>query len=391
MTDVRERVVGGTSVKITQLRTFIVDAGSGNWVFVKVYTDEGLVGLGEGTITSKSQTVAAAIMEHERYLIGKDPRQIERLWQAMYRYPRWRGGPVLNSAISAIEIALWDILGKSLNVPIYQLLGGACRDRIRMYAHVSGRSPEEIAERSQKLVEQGYTALKTSPLVVNDGVVRSNQGIREGVAKVRAMREAVGPDVDILLDAHGQFTPVMALDMAERLVELQPFFFEEATQPEDVDGLAWLSERVRIPLATGERLFTKYGFTQIVDRHLVNYIQPDIVHCGGILELKKIAAMAEAHSIDVAPHNPQSEVSTMASIHLNACTPNAVILEHVHANPPWRYDLFDTTYNVKDGYAELPTKPGLGLELNEAETAKHPYRADFRNMWVWEDGSVADA
>jgi len=378
-------------VKITQLRTFIVDAGSGNWVFVKVYTDEGLVGLGEGTITSKSQTVAAAIMEHERYLIGKDPRQIERLWQAMYRYPRWRGGPVLNSAISAIEIALWDILGKSLNVPIYQLLGGACRDRIRMYAHVSGRSPEEIAERSQKLVEQGYTALKTSPLVVNDGVVRSNQGIREGVAKVRAMREAVGPDVDILLDAHGQFTPVMALDMAERLVELQPFFFEEATQPEDVDGLAWLSERVRIPLATGERLFTKYGFTQIVDRHLVNYIQPDIVHCGGILELKKIAAMAEAHSIDVAPHNPQSEVSTMASIHLNACTPNAVILEHVHANPPWRYDLFDTTYNVKDGYAELPTKPGLGLELNEAEAAKHPYRADFRNMWVWEDGSVADA
>ncbi len=378
-------------MKITQLRTFIVDAGSGNWVFVKVYTDEGLVGLGEGTITSKSQTVAAAIMEHERYLIGKDPRQIERLWQAMYRYPRWRGGPVLNSAISAIEIALWDILGKSLNVPIYQLLGGACRDRIRMYAHVSGRSPEEIAERSQKLVEQGYTALKTSPLVVNDGVVRSNQGIREGVAKVRAMREAVGPDVDILLDAHGQFTPVMALDMAERLVELQPFFFEEATQPEDVDGLAWLSERVRIPLATGERLFTKYGFTQIVDRHLVNYIQPDIVHCGGILELKKIAAMAEAHSIDVAPHNPQSEVSTMASIHLNACTPNAVILEHVHANPPWRYDLFDTTYNVKDGYAELPTKPGLGLELNEAEAAKHPYRADFRNMWVWEDGSVADA
>src|SRR5579883_3270809 len=378
-------------MKITQLRTFIVDGGSSNWVFVKVYTDEGLVGLGEGTIASKAQTMAAAIMENERYLIGKDPRQIERLWQAMYRYPRWRGGPVLNSAISAIEIALWDILGKSLNVPIYQLLGGACRDRIRMYAHVSGRSPEEIAERSQKLVEQGYTALKTSPLVVNDGVVRSNQGIREGVAKVRAMREAVGDDVDILLDAHGQFTPVMALDVAERLAELRPFFLEEATQPEDIDGLAWLAERVRIPLATGERLFTKYGFTQIVDRHLVNYVQPDIVHCGGILELKKIAAMAEAHSIDVAPHNPQSEVSTMASIHLNACTPNAVILEHVHANPPWRYDLFDTTYNVKDGYAELPTKPGLGLELNEAEAAKHPYRADFRNMWVWEDGSVADA
>ena len=378
-------------MKITGLRTFVVDGGAGNWVFVKVYTDEGLVGLGEGTITSKALAVEAAILEHERYLVGKDPRQIERLWQAMYRYPRWRGGPILNSAISAIEIALWDILGKSLNVPIYQLLGGACRDQVRMYAHVGGRSPEEIADNSRKLVEGGYTALKTSPLVVRDGVVRSNQGIREGVAKIRAVREAVGPDVDILLDAHGQFTPVMALDMAERLAELHPFFFEEATQPEDIDGLAWLSERVRIPLATGERLFTKYGFTSIIDRHLVNYIQPDIVHCGGILELKKIAAMAEAHSIDVAPHNPQAEVSTMASIHLNACTPNAVILEHVHQNPPWRYDIFDGKYNVANGYCELPTKPGLGLELNEAEAAKHPYHADFRSMWVWDDGSVADA
>ena len=378
-------------MKITGLRTFVVDGGAGNWVFVKVHTDEGLVGLGEGTITSKALAVEAAILEHERFLVGKDPRQIERLWQAMYRYPRWRGGPVLNSAISAIEIALWDILGKSLNVPIYQLLGGACRDRVRMYAHVGGRSPEEIADNSRKLVEAGYTALKTSPLVVRDGVVRSNQGIREGVAKIQAVREAVGPDVDILLDAHGQFTPVMALDMAERLAELHPFFFEEATQPEDIDGLAWLSERVRIPLATGERLFTKYGFTSIIDRHLVNYIQPDIVHCGGILELKKIAAMAEAHSIDVAPHNPQAEVSTMASIHLNACTPNAVILEHVHQNPPWRYDIFDGEYNVKNGYCDLPTKPGLGLDLNEAEAAKHPYHADFRSMWVWDDGSVADA
>lgn len=377
-------------MKITQLRTFIVDGGSSNWVFVKVYTDEGIVGLGEGTIASKAQTVAAAIMEHERYLVGKDPRQIERLWQAMYRYARWRGGPVLNSAISAIEIALWDVLGKALGVPIYQLLGGACRDRVRMYAHLRGRSPEEAADHGHRLVAAGYTAVKMGAFVAEDGVVRPNSGIREGVAKIRAVREAVGPDVDVLLDAHGQLTLVMALDLAERVAELRPFFLEEATQPEDVDGLAWLAERVRVPLATGERLFTKYGFAPIVDRHLVSYVQPDIVHCGGILELKKIAAMAEAHSIDVAPHNPQSEVSTMASIHLNACTPNAVILEHVHQSPPWRYEIFEGGYTVKDGYAELPTKPGLGLELNEAEAAKHPYRPDLRPMWVWEDGSVAD-
>lgn len=377
-------------MKITQLRTFIVDGGSSNWVFVKVYTDEGLVGLGEGTIASKAQTMAAAIMEHERYLIGKDARQIERLWQAMYRYARWRGGPVLNSAISAIEIALWDILGKSFGAPIYQLLGGACRDRVRMYAHLRGSSPEDVADHARSLVEAGYTALKMGTFVAPDGIVRASNGVREGVARVRAVREAVGSDVDVLVDAHGQLTPVMALDAAERLAELRPFFVEEATQPEDVDGLAWLAERVRVPLATGERLFTKYGFVPIVDRHLVSYIQPDIVHCGGILELKKIAAMAEAHSIDVAPHNPQSEVSTLASIHLNACTPNAVILEHVHQQPPWRHDIFDGGYVVKDGYVELPSKPGLGLELNEAEAAKHPYRPDLRTMWVWEDGSVAD-
>lgn len=380
-------------MKITKLRTFIVDGGMTNWVFVKIYTDEGLVGLGEGTITSKAQTVATAIQEHERFLVGKDPRQIELLWQAMYRYPRWRGGPVLNSAISAVEIALWDILGKSLGTPIYQLLGGAARHRVRMYAHVRGATPEALAEHAVSLVESGYTALKFSPLTASaDDTVRARVGIREGLAKVKAVREAVGPDIDVLLDAHGRLTPVMALELCERVAEYRPLFVEEAAQPEDVDGLAWLAERVKVPLATGERHFTKYGFAPIVDRHLVSYVQPDIVHCGGILELKKIAAMAEAHSIDVAPHNPQGEVSTVASIHLNACTPNAVILEHIHQRPAWRYDIFGgQAYEVCKGFVDLPTKPGLGLELDEAEAAKHPYRADFRDMWVWEDGSVADA
>ena len=378
-------------MKITQLRTFVVDGGSANWVFVKVYTDEGLVGLGEGTIASKAQTMSAAIMEHERYLVGKDPRQIERLWQAMYRYARWRGGPVLNSAISAIEIALWDIVGQALGVPIYQLLGGAARDRVRMYAHLGGQTPEETAERARRLVDAGYSALKMGSFVARDGVVRSSEGIRLGLARVRAVRDAIGPDVDVLIDAHGQLTPVMALEFCERVAEYRPFFVEEPTQPEDVDGLAWLAARVTVPLATGERLFTKYGFAPIVDRHLVSYIQPDVVHCGGILELKKIAAMAEAHSIDVAPHNPQSEVSTLASLHDSACTPNAVILEHVHQSPEWRHDLFGgPAYEVKGGYVELPTRPGLGLALDEAEAAKHPYRPDLRPMWVWPDGSVAD-
>lgn len=377
-------------MKIRALKTFIVDGGSSNWVFVKVYTDEGLTGLGEGTIASKAMTVAAAIMEHERYLVGKDPLQIEKLWQAMYRYARWRGGPVLNSAISAIEIALWDIKGKALGVPIYQLLGGAARDKIRMYTHVHGSSPEAAAEHALSLISQGYTALKMSPFAAPDGIVRSSEGIRLGAARVKAVRAAAGEAVDIGLDAHGQLTPVMAVEVAERVAEYKPLFLEEATQPEDLDTLAWVAARVNVPLATGERLFTKYGFADLCARHLVSYIQPDIVHAGGILEMKKIAAIAEAHYIDVAPHNPQSEVSTMASLHLDACTPNCVIQEHVTESPPWRYDLFEGGAVIIDGYAQLPDKPGLGIDLLEKEAEKYPYRADFRPMWTFPDGSVAD-
>jgi galactonate dehydratase len=381
-------------MKIAGLRTFIVDSSGGRggpqWVFVKVLTDQdGLWGLGEGSVTSKATTIAAAIMEHERFLQGRDPLNIEWLWQQMYRVPRWRGGPVLNSAISAIEIALWDIKGKLYGQPIYQLVGGACRDRVRMYAHGGGGTPEQAAENALKLQERGYTALKTGSIHVENSVIRPGSGLARGVEKIRAIRAAVGPDFDIAIDAHGQLTPPLALEFAERVAEYRPLFLEEPTQPEDQDSLAWLSARSRVPLATGERLFTKWGFADLCARHLVSYVQPDVVHCGGILELKKIAALAEAHFIDCAPHNPQSWVSTMASLHVDACTPNCVIQEHIQG-PLWQADLFQTELKVADGYAPLPTAPGLGLDFDEAEAARHPYVPDFRPEWRWEDGSVAD-
>lgn len=381
-------------MKITQLQTFIVDSADGRggpqWVFVKVLTDEpDLSGLGEGSVTSKASTVAAAIMEQERFLIGRDPLNIESLWQQLYRVPRWRGGPVLNSAISAVEIALWDIKGKAYGQPIYQLLGGACRDRIRMYAHCHGASPEQAAESALALQAQGYTAVKASSIHVEDGLVRPAAGLERGAAKIRAMRQAVGPELDIAIDAHGQLTTPMALDFAERIYECRPLFLEEPTQPEDLDSLAWLGAHTRVPLATGERLFTKWGFADLCARHLVSYVQPDVVHCGGILELKKIAAIAEAHFIDCAPHNPQSWVSTFASLHVDACTPNCVIQEHI-SGPAWQADLFRTEWGLVDGYAALPTGVGLGLDFDEEEAARHPYTPDFRPEWRWEDGSVAD-
>jgi galactonate dehydratase len=383
-------------MKITGLKTFLVDSTSGRpepgpqWVFVKLFTDEpGLYGVGEGSVTSKAATVAAAIEELERFLAGRDPLNIEGLWQQLYRVPRWRGGPVLCSAISALDIALWDIKGKAYGQPIWQLLGGACRDRIRMYAHCGGTTPEQAAANARKVKEQGFTALKTGALHVEDEVVRPARGLRMSLEKIAAMREAVGEEFEIGIDAHGQLTPPMALEFCRRVEPYRPMFVEEPVQPEDLDALAWLSQKSPVPLATGERLFTKWGFAELCARHLVSYVQPDVVHCGGITELRKIAAIAEAHFIDVAPHNPQSRVSTMASLHVDACTPNCIIQEQI-TGPPWQADLFHAELPIVEGYCSLPKGPGLGLDFNEAEAAKHPYRPDFRPEWKWPDGSVAD-
>ena len=382
----------GLHLKITGLKTFVVNVGSVNWVFVKIHTNQGLTGLGEGSVTSKEATIAEAIREHERFLVGKDPTEIERLWQAMFRYPRWRGGPVLNSAISAVEIALWDILGKAVGLPIYRLLGGACRDRIRMYVHAGGQTPEEAAHNALAVRERGYTALKWAPFEPRQNTIRARDQVRRAVARMEAQRKALGDDFDILIDAHGRLTPVVAAEACQALEPLRPFFVEEPTQPEDLDTLAWLGARTRVPLATGERLFTKYGFADLCARHLVSYVQPDVVHAGGILECKKIGAIAEAHSIEMTLHNPQSEVSTLASLHVDACTPNCVIQEMVDNRAPWIKDLFfGGALKIKNGYAELPDRPGLGVDLDEKVAAQHPYKPVNRQNWTWEDGAAADS
>ena len=379
-------------MKITGLKTFVVASApnGGNWVFVKIYTDQdGLTGLGEGTVTSKAQTIAAAIEEHERYLIGKDPHNIEGLWQAMYRYPRWRGGPVLNSAISAIEMALWDIKGKALGVPVWQLLGGAARDRVRLYAHGNPHTDEGIAKIQEKFAA-GFTGVKMPPFTVKGNVVHARRDVREGAATIVRLRELIGPDVDILIDAHGLFTPTMALDFAKKVEAAEPMWIEEATQPEDLATLGWLAERSPVPLATGERLFTKWGFNDLIQQRAVTFIQPDISHAGGILETKKIAAMAEAKFIEVSLHSASSEVLTAANIHLDVCTPNCTIQEYQN-NGPWRYELIKTSIVIKNGFAELPQAPGLGVELDEKVAAAHPYNPDFRHQYTFADGSVADA
>jgi L-alanine-DL-glutamate epimerase-like enolase superfamily enzyme len=374
------------NLKITALKTFIVNAGNLNWVFCNVYTNGGLVGLGEGSVTSKEATVAQAIMEHERFLMGKDPTDIELLWQGMFRFPRWRGGPILNSAVSAVEIALWDIVGQALGVPIYKLLGGAARNRIRMYLDV-GSTPEDFL----RAKELGYTAAKTTPLSPVKDLVQPTAMVREGVRKLTAIRKAVGDDFDIAVDAHGRCTTAMAIDFCTRVEDLDLLFVEEPTQLEDLGELALLREKTKTHLATGERSFTKYGFADFCSRHLVDYIQPDVCHAGGILELKKIGVLAETWRVNLAPHNPQSFVSSMASLHVDATTPSATIQEYTVNRTPWVQDLFEGAGpEVKDGYAELPTRPGLGLALNEKVAAQHPYKPTNRPEYHFGDGSVTD-
>jgi galactonate dehydratase len=373
-------------LKITDLKTFVVNAGTVNWVFCKVYTNQGLTGLGEGSITSKEATLAEAIREHHRFLVGKDPSEIELLWQGMFRYPRWRGGPILNSAISAVEIALWDILGKALGVPVYRLMGGAARKRIRLYKDV-GSTPEAFLEAK----EEGYSAAKSGFIAVENDLVKPAYAVREGARRLEAVRKAVGEDFDICIDAHGKLTTPMAVDFCTRIEELRPFFVEEPTQLEDLGELELLRQKTKVPLATGERSFTKYGFAEFCTRHLVNYVQPDVCHAGGILELKKIGTIAETFRIEMAPHNPQSLVSTFASMHVNATTPAATILEYNPSRLPWVRDLFGgAAVNVKAGFAELPDKPGLGFDLNEKVAAEHPYKPVNRPNYIFSDGGVAD-
>ena len=400
------------NLRVTDLRTFVVDAQTDeNFVFVKIYTNQGITGLGEGTLTGKARTVEQAILEHKRYLVGQDPRDIERHWQGMFRGPRYRGGPVLMSALSAVDIALWDILGQALGQPIWKLLGGKARDQVRVYPHTSSGNrilPSQDASRADmrtaeahdiegwvglwiRRKEEGWTACKGSFLPKKGNLMEPAKAVPQGIERLAAVRDAVGLDFDICVELHGQATPTMAVEFCRRAEEYRPLWVEEPTQLEDLGELAHLRSHTRVPLATGERLFSKYGFSEICARHLVDYVQPGVVHCGGILEMRKIAALADAFRIEVAPHNPQSEVSTIASLHVCMSTPNATILEIGSGQSPFWEDLFyGGAVKFDKGSALPPDRPGLGLDLDERVAARYPYKPQNWRALRFSDGAVAD-
>lgn len=389
-------------MKITAIHTRVVNAEMRNWVFVKVETDEpGLFGWGEATLEWKTRAVAGAIEDLTPLLLGRDPRDIEQAVRVMTKQSFWRLGAIGMSAVSGIELALWDILGKHLNVPVWRLLGGKVRDKVGVYTHLGmgdmravyeTDSIEPLVERAREVVENGYRAFKAvfvpythyhAPLPEVDKVARM----------MEAMRSAVGDDIEIMVDFHGRPASAgAALAYIEALAPGRPMFIEEPVPPGDFQSLASLARRTNVPLATGERLIDRTEFDALFATGAIDIVQPDICHCGGLLEAKKIAARAEALGIGVAPHNPLGPIAGVAALHFAVSTPNHVIQEEMVGAVPWYFDVVQGPIRRVDGFWQVPDAPGLGIVVDEAECARHPYKQEVLHTQnaVLADGTIVD-
>jgi len=363
-------------MKVTNVKAFVVDCYRTNWVFVKIYTDEGITGVGEGTLEYKEKAFLGALEHIKEYLVGKDPRQIETHWHMTYRDAYWRGGPVLMSALSAVEMALWDILGKSLNTPVYQLLGGKYHEKVRIYVNgwfAGAREPEEFGEKAKIAVQKGITAMKWDPFGKSYLQI-SNADLDKALRNIAAVREAVGDSVDLLIEGHGRFDVPTGIKIARELEQFKPMFFEEPTPPDNLEALKAVRDKSPVAISAGERLYSRWDYRKLFDLRAADYIQPDISHAGGISELKKIAAEAETRYIPFAPHNPSGPVANAATLQLAASCPNFCILEIMYQDVDWRKDVTNESLQYADGYMYIPDKPGLGIDINEEACLAHPYQ-----------------
>ena len=373
-------------MRIVDVKTYVLGTAWRNLTFVEVHTDEGITGVGEARMLNHTDALLGYLAEAvPNHVLGSDPFQIEDLVFRMMRNDYARPDYVMMSGIAAIEIACWDIMGKALGLPVYQLLGGAVRDRIKAYAngwYTVERTPEEFAEAARRAVARGYRALKLDPFGAGYYELELEEK-RRVVALVEAVREAVGPDVEILIEMHGRFNPATAIEMARLLEPYRPGWIEEPVPPHNLAALKKVAEQVTIPVATGERIHTRYDFRELFELQAADIIQPDITHLGGLLETKKLAAWADAYYILVAPHNVCGPVGTAANLHLAACTTNFKIQEHfndfaeefVKAAAPG-------VPEVVDGFFPLPSGPGLGVQLDHSVLEQHPRRRVFFNLFA---------
>lgn len=363
-------------MKITDVKTFVVYCYRTNYVFVKVYTDSGITGVGEGTLEYKEFALTGAIEHLKDFLLGKDPRQIEWLTHRMYRDSYWRVGPVMMAAVSTIEMALWDILGKFAGLPVYQLLGGKVRDGIRMYANgwfAGAKEPDEFARKAEEAVARGVTALKWDPFETAYMHLTEAQ-LRRSIRCVKEVREAVGPEVDLLIECHGRLDTSSALRVANELAPYRPMWFEEPVPPDCQSALAEVRQKSPVPIAAGERIYGIHQYSEFINARCADFLQPDVSHAGGIMEIKKIAAMAEARHVEVAPHNPSGPVANAATLQLAGNLSNFVILEIMLTDVEWRAELTDEAVTFSDGEILIPDRPGLGIELNEEACKRYPYQ-----------------
>jgi galactonate dehydratase len=366
-------------LKITKLETFLVKP---RWLFLKVYTDAGIVGLGEPILEGRAKTCAEAVKEIEPYLIRKDPRQVVHHWQAIYRHAFYRGGPIMTSALSGIDMALWDIKGKALGVPVYELLGGPTRRRVRVYAHAG--TPERIKEG----VKRGFTAFKTGPAKRRPSrYLETPAEVNYAAEKFAELRKAGGDDVDIAIDFHGAISPALAKVLIKALEPHQPMFIEEPINCQNHDIMAEIARGTHLPIATGERVFTKWGFREVLEKKAATILQPDLCHAGGITEVRLIAGMAEAYYATIAPHNPLGPISLAAGVQMAASIPNFLCQEQVSLGEGY----LKKPFTLRDGYLDLPTGPGLGIELDEnalADKIGHDWKN--REEYDKDDGAAVD-
>jgi mannonate dehydratase len=377
-------------MRITQIKTFVVGMPGHNVILLKIETDEGLFGIGEASLAGRDRGVLGVIEHFVPLLVGRDPSRIEDTWQELYRNTFWRGGPVLLSAISGIDIALWDLKGKRLNAPIFDLLGGKTRERIRVYTHVDGRSDDELVDRALERIAQGFTALRIVPSLFNVEPWDSRRSVRVSIRTVARLREAIGPDVDLLLDVHHRFSPMENVQFARGTGPYDLFFIEDPLPPDNLQSYQLLRAKIDVPLATGEAMVTKWSFKYLIENELIDYLRIDPIHVGGITETKKIAIMGEVHDVDLALHNPTSPVCAAACIQIDASSPNFGIQEAIF-QPEWMREIFPIQPEIRDGAFEVSDRPGLGIEFDEPAAQRYSTeRLTELPHLRREDGSVTD-
>ena len=376
-------------MKITEIKTFLCHAYRTNWVFLKVLTDEGVYGVGEATLEYKEHAVISAIHELDRVLIGKDPHNIEAIWHDCYRDAYWRGGPVLMSALAGVEMALWDIKGKALGVPVYQLLGGKIRESVPCYANAwfaGSKTPEDFAKCAKEAIKMGFSGLKWDPF----GSAYMNidpKGLSNALDCIAAVKDAVGDKVHLIIEGHGRFNIPTAVRIGNALDEFGILWFEEPIPPDDKKALAWVRSKISTPVSGGERLYSRYEYADFLTMECADFWQPDVSHAGGIMEIKKIAAMAEAHHIPVCPHNPSGPVANAATLQLAACVQNFYLLETMATDIPWRSEISNEKVRFENSQMFIPTGAGLGIDIDEDAIARYPYQPHDLRHYV---GTLTD-